>query len=122
MGLGQKKSTSSKIEIKLHSENPKQIEKNNDNRDSDDLLRNLPEWLEEFTDNLEDSEILVPAHISQDSDTERPTKVVIKIKEAQYLYPLLKRPKLRRMQENQDYESSLQKANWKFSSSSREVW
>ena len=117
MGLGQKKSTSSKIEIKLHSENPKQIEKKNDNRDSDDLLRNLPEWLEEFTDNLEDSEILVPAHISQDSDTERPTKVVSKSRKRR----LLKRPKLRRMQEKQGYESSLQKANWKFSSSSREV-
>ena len=39
-------------------------------------MRDLPEWLEEFTDNLEDAETPVPAHVSQDSDSERPTKVV----------------------------------------------
>ena len=49
-----------------------------DSRDSDDRLRNLPEWLEEFTDSLEDTEMPAPAHISQDSDSERPTKVVSK--------------------------------------------
>ena len=38
----------------------------------------LPEWLEEFTENLEDTEMPVPAHISQDSDSEHPTKVVTK--------------------------------------------
>ena len=45
---------------------------------SDDRLRDLPEWLEEFTDNLEDTQVHAPAHISQDSDSERPTKVVSK--------------------------------------------
>ena len=55
-----------------------QNEKKNDNRDSDELLRDLLEWLEEFTDNLEDTEMPVPAHISQDSDSERLTKVVSK--------------------------------------------
>ena len=48
--------------------------KSDDNRDSDDPLQVLPEWLEEFIDNLEDTE--VPAHISHDSDSERSTKVV----------------------------------------------
>ena len=38
-----------------------------------DRLRDFPEWLEEFTDNLEDTEVSAPAHTSQDS--ERPTKV-----------------------------------------------
>ena len=43
-----------------------------------DRLRDLPEWLEEFTDNIEDTEAPVPAHVSQDSDSELPTKVVSK--------------------------------------------
>ena len=30
----------------------------------DDRLRNLPEWFEEFTDNLEDAEVPSPAHFS----------------------------------------------------------
>ena len=47
-------------------------------RDADDRLRDLPQWLEEFTDNLEGTEVHAPAHISQDSDSERPTKVVSK--------------------------------------------
>ena len=37
----------------------------------------LPEWLE-FTENLEFTETPVPAHVSHDSDSERPTKVVQK--------------------------------------------
>ena len=58
------------------SKNPKQRdEKRDDNRDSDDRLRHLPEWLEEFTDNLEVTEVLAPAHISQDSGSERLTNV-----------------------------------------------
>ena len=48
------------------------------NRVSDDRLRDLPEWLEEFTDNQEDTELPVSAHISQDSDSERPAKVASK--------------------------------------------
>ena len=44
-------------------------------RDSDDRLRDLPEWLEEFTDNPEDTELFASAYSSQDSDLERLTKV-----------------------------------------------
>ena len=36
------------------------------------------EWLEEFTDNPEDTELPAFAHSSQDSDSERPTKAVSK--------------------------------------------
>ena len=54
--------------------------KRDDSRDSDDRLRDLLEWLEEFTDDLEDTEVHAPAHIFQDSDSERPTKVVLKSK------------------------------------------
>ena len=42
---------------------------------SGDRLRDLPEWLEEFTDNLEDIEVSALANTSQDSDSERHTKV-----------------------------------------------
>ena len=39
-----------------------------------DRLRDLLEWLEEFTENLEDTEVPASANISQDSELERPTK------------------------------------------------
>ena len=45
---------------------------------SDDRLRYLPEWLEKFTENLEDTEVPAPAHISHDSGSERPTKVELR--------------------------------------------
>ena len=40
-----------------------------------DYLRDFLEWLEKFTDNPEDTEVLAPAHINQGPDSERPTKV-----------------------------------------------
>ena len=52
-----------------------QNKKRDGSRDSDDRLRDLPECLEEFTGNLEDSEVSAPSHISQDSHSERPTRV-----------------------------------------------
>ena len=52
--------------------------KSGDSRDSDERLRDLPDSSEEFTDNLEDTGLHAPAHITQDSDSERPTKVVSK--------------------------------------------
>ena len=41
-------------------------------------MRDLPERLEEFTENLEDTEVLAPAYTSHDSDSERPTKVALR--------------------------------------------
>ena len=35
----------------------------------------IPEWLEDFTENLEIAEVLSPANTSQDSDLERPVKM-----------------------------------------------
>ena len=67
----------------------------------DDRLRDLPERLEDVTDNLEDTEVHARAHSSQDTDSERPTKVALRIKEAQCLYSLPKRPKLRSLLANQ---------------------
>ena len=47
-------------------------------KDENDPLADLPLWLEDFTDNLEPAEVHAPAHISQDSDSEHPTKVATK--------------------------------------------
>ena len=58
-----------------HPETKTKIQKRDGNRDSDNRLRDLPEWLEEITDNLEDTKALATAQISQDSDSERSTKV-----------------------------------------------
>ena len=49
-----------------------------DKKDANDPLADLPFWLEEFTDNLEDTEVPALAHSSQDADSEYPTKVVSK--------------------------------------------
>ena len=50
-----------------------------DRMDKDDRLQ-LPEWLEEFRENLDDPEITVHTHNTQESsDSERLTKVVVKI-------------------------------------------
>ena len=104
-----------------HPQRPKNKNfKRDDSRVSDDRLRDLPEWLEEFTDNLEDTELHAPAHISQDSACESGIKM--NIKEAQYLHSLPKRPKLRSLLSNQDYKGSLQKTHWRSSTSSRKVW
>ena len=49
--------------------------KKNGSRDADDRLQDLPDWLEEFTDNLGGhTNARVPSHVSQDSDSERATK------------------------------------------------
>ena len=62
----------------ISSKTQKKDKKRDDHRDSEDHLRDLPEWLEEFADDLEGPALHAPAHISQDSDSERPTKVVSK--------------------------------------------
>ena len=50
--------------------------KNKDNKGaSGDRLRDLPEWLEEFTESLEDTEVPASAHISHESDSEHPYEV-----------------------------------------------
>ena len=44
-------------------------------REIDCATSHLPEWLEEFTDNLQDAVVPAPANTSDDSDSERPAKV-----------------------------------------------
>ena len=70
-------------------------------------MQGIPEWLQLFTENLEDLETHVPAHISEreSSDSEGSTKVVTqKVTETQYLLSFSERPKLRRTPEDQNYE------------------
>ena len=52
--------------------------KTDDRKNSDDLLADLPEWLEEFKETLVDTELHASAHSSQDSDPEHPTKAATK--------------------------------------------
>ena len=49
-----------------------------DKMDANDPLADLPLWVEDFTDNLEPTEVHAPAHISQDSDSQHPSKVATK--------------------------------------------
>ena len=64
------------------------------------VCETFPEWLEEVTDSLEDTEVLAPAHMSHDSDSERPTQVALGNCSVYTLFP--KRPGLRSMLANQD--------------------
>ena len=76
-------------------------------------------WLDYFTENLEIAHIPTSADISHDSDPER---FLNDIKEEQYVYSLPERPKLRGLQADPNFKSSLQKANWKFSTSGMVIW
>ena len=67
----------------------------------------------------------MPAHTSEreNSDSEGSTKIVekLKIKETPYLYSFSKRPKLRRMPEDQNYEVSMQNTPERINSASRKI-
>ena len=49
--------------------------KKGNNQATRSRLRDLPEWLEEFTENFEDTEVPALANTSHGSDSERPAKV-----------------------------------------------
>ena len=97
-----------------------QNKKWNGKRDSDDRLRDLPEWLEEFTDNLEDTEMLVPAHSSHDSDSERPAKVASRKHRIHTHFPKDRNFDVCLRTKND--KGSLQKTHWRSSTSSGKVW
>ena len=83
---------------------------NKDEMDKGDSMQGIPDWLQPFTDNLEDLETDVPAHSSErELRFGRCCKSGDKTTEAQYLYSILHRTKLRRVLEDQNYEGSLQK-------------
>ena len=58
----------------------KRGKKRDNRRNSDDPLADLPEWLEEFKENLVDTELPASAHSTQESDLEHPTKVATKLR------------------------------------------
>ena len=55
---------------------PPKIRKRDNDGAAGNRWRDL-EWLKESTENPEDTEVLAPAHVSHDSDSERPTKVTL---------------------------------------------
>ena len=50
----------------------------NDKKDKNDPLAEMPFWLQEFTDYMIPTEVPAPAHISQDSDSQHSTNVATK--------------------------------------------
>ena len=52
--------------------------KRSDRKNSKDPVSDLPEWLQNFKENLKDTELRASAHSSPESDLEYPTKVASK--------------------------------------------
>ena len=96
-----------------------QIKKRDDRKNSDGSLADLPEWLEEFTENLEESELPADAYTSHDSDLERPTKLETKSRKHIIYTHVPKVKKLRSLLANQNDKGSLQKTHWRSSTSNR---
>ena len=95
--------------------------KRNGSRDADDRFRDLPEWLEELKDDLEDTEMPAPARSSQDSDSELPTKVVSKSRKHSIFLTSQKTEIAKSVCESK-WQGSLQKTHWRSSTSSKKVW
>ena len=102
--------------------NPETILEQGQQGTAGDRLRDLPERVEEFTENLEDTEVPASANISDDSDSEHPAKVASKKYSVHTHISPKKKTKLRGLQANQDHKGSLQKANWRTSTSGRKIW
>ena len=90
-------------------------------RDADDRLRDLPEWVELFTESEGRRMACMRTHFSG-LRFRTSYESGIKIKETQYLYSLPKTRKLRSPLANQNDKGSLQKTHWRSSTSSRNVW
>ena len=61
----------------IHQKPKTKLKRDNDGA-SGNRLRDLLDWFEEFTENLEDTEVPATAHIFHDSDSERPAKVPLR--------------------------------------------
>ena len=88
------------------------------------LLRNLPEWFEDFAEKSGGRRsVSIKGYIRKHFSWIRPrTPFERGIKEAQYFYSLPEGPKFRSMQDDLGCGCSLQEANWWFGSSSRTSW
>ena len=93
--------------------------KGDDQGAAGDRLRDLPEWLEDFTENLEDTEMPAPANISHDSDSERPMKVAPRNHSIYNHLP--KSQNCEVCKQTKIHKGSLQKANWECRTSGSEV-
>ena len=83
-----------------------------DEMNKEDPTQGIPDWLQPFTDTQEDLETHVPAHSSEreNSDSEGDASKMETQKRKNSIYThFTKRPKLRHMLENQNYEGSSQK-------------
>ena len=101
---------------KIHNNDKKR----DDNRDSDDRLRDLP-WMVGGVNRIWRTQKCTRTHFSG-LRFGTSYESGIKIKEALYLYSLPKRPKWRSLHANQHDKGSLQKTHWRSSTSSRKVW
>ena len=93
-----------------------------DEKAANDPLADLPFWFEDFTDNLEDTEVRAPAHIFQDSDSERPTKVAAKSRKHSIYTHFPKDRNCDVCLRTKNTKGFLQKAHWRSSTSSGKVW
>ena len=87
-------------------------------------LRDLPEWLQEFTKNLVDESF--PAHgdapaSSSRESASRPRGKVVSGMHSIYTHSLPEGPKLRHLHEDQDNKGSLHKTHWRSRTSSRKI-
>ena len=86
------------------SRNQNQNENSEHKRNADLFRARFPDWLEPFTDNLEETETLAPAQVSQKLRFGTCYEEGRKIKEAQYFYSLPKMQRLRHRFENQNHK------------------
>ena len=106
------------------NKNPKNKIKNKDNSQaSSNRLCDLPDWLRGVhRKSRRQRSASIKGHTRKHFSRFRfGTSNQSGIVEAQYLYSLPRRPKLRNTQENQDYEGSSQEAHWRSRTSSRKV-
>ena len=76
--------------------------------------KGIPEWPEDFAQNLEDTEVPATAHIAHAQIRNVPQKW----HQGSTVFTLTSQ----KTEANQNYKGSLKKANWKNSSSGREIW
>ena len=81
--------------------------------DNEDSAQGIPEWLQPFTDHLQDLETHVPAHSSEreNSDSEGATKVLTQKRKHSIYSHFIKDRNCDVCLRNTNYEGSLQKVS-----------
>ena len=107
----------------MDQQKPETLKKNGDDEDvQGNLSHDLPEWLEEFRQNLVDES--VPEHRDSSSSSHGLPSVPrgSGIGQAPHFYSLPEGPKLRCLLENQNNKGFVQKTHSRSSTSYRKVW